>query len=75
LEVPVIKPDLKSITKAELRAYVVAHPEDKDAFRIFVDRFTAEAPPETFALPQSEAEVAEIDNLIQQRIQQSKMNH
>jgi hypothetical protein len=75
LEVPVIKPDLKSVTKAELRAYVVAHPEDKDAFRIFVDRFTAEAPPETFAVPRSEAEMAEIDNLISQRVQQSKMNH
>jgi hypothetical protein len=71
----VIKPDLKSVTKAELRAYVVAHPEDKDAFRIFVDRFTAEAPPETFAVPQSEAEVAAVDNLIQQRVQQSKMNY
>jgi hypothetical protein len=75
LEVPVIKPDLKSVNKVELRAYVVAHPEDKDAFRIFVDRFTAEAPPETFAVPQSQAEVAEIENLIQQRVQQSKMNH
>jgi hypothetical protein len=75
LEVPVIKPDLKSVTKAELRAYVVAHPEDKDAFRIFVDRFTSDAPPETFAVPQSETEVAEIDNLIQQRVQQSKMKH
>jgi hypothetical protein len=75
LEVLVIKPDLKSVTKAELRAYVIAHPEDKDAFRIFVDRFTAEAPPETFAVPRSEAEIAEIDNLIQQRVQQSKMNH
>ena len=70
-----IKPNLKSVTKAELRAYVVAHPEDKEAFRIFVDRFTAEAPPETYAVPQSEAEVVEIDNLIQQRVQQSKMNH
>jgi hypothetical protein len=75
LEVLVIKPDLKSVTKAELRAYIVAHPEDKDAFRIFVDRFTAEAPPETFAVARSEAEVAEVDNLIQQRVQQSKMNH
>jgi hypothetical protein len=74
LEVPVIKPDLTNVTKAELRAYVVAHPEDKDAFRIFVDRFTAEAAPETFAVPQSQAEVAEIENLIQQRVQQSKMN-
>lgn len=69
-----IKPDLTSVTKSELRAYVVAHPEDKDAFRIFVDRFTAEAAPETFAVPQSQAEVAEIKNLIQQKVQQSKMN-
>lgn len=69
-----IKPDLKSVTKAELRAYVVAHPEDNDAFRIFVDRFTAEAPPETFAVPESQAEIAEIENLIQQRVQQSKIN-
>ncbi len=67
-----IKPDLKSVTKAELRAYVIAHPEDKDAFHIFVDRFTAEAPPEIFAVPRSEADLAEIDNLIQQRVQQSK---
>jgi hypothetical protein len=51
LKIPVIKPDLKSVTKTELRAYVIAHPEDKDAFRIFVERFTAEAPSETFALP------------------------
>ncbi len=69
-----IKPDLKSVTKAELRAYVVAHPEDKDAFHLFVDRFTAEASPETFAVPQSQAEVTEIENLIQQRVQQSKTN-
>jgi hypothetical protein len=71
----VIKPDLTSVTKAELRAYVVAHPEDKDAFRIFVDRFTADAPSETFAVPQSQAEIAEIENLIQQKVQQSKMNY
>lgn len=70
-----IKPDLKSLTKAKLRAYVVAHPEDKDAFRVFVDRFTLEASPETFAMPQSEAEIVAIDHLIRQRVQQSKMNH
>ena len=64
-----IKPDLKSVTKTELRAYVIAHPEDKDAFRIFVDRFTAEAPSETYAVPQSKAEVEEVESLIQQRVQ------
>jgi hypothetical protein len=72
LEVPVIKPDFKSIPKAELRAYVVAHPEDKDAFHIFVDRFTAEASSETFAAPQSKAEIKEIEALIQQRVQKAR---
>jgi hypothetical protein len=75
LEIPVIKPDLKSVTKTELRAYVIAHPEDKDAFRIFVERFTAEAPSETFAVPQSKAEVEDVENLIRQRVQQSKMSN
>jgi hypothetical protein len=73
LEVPVIKPNLESVSKAELRAYIISHPDDKDAFRLFVDRFTAEASPETFALPQSRSEVEEVENLIQQRVQQSKM--
>lgn len=63
-----IKPDFKSVAKAELRAYVIAHPEDKDAFRIFVDRFTAEAPSETFVMPQTKAEIEEVETLIQRRI-------
>jgi hypothetical protein len=71
----VIKPDLKSVTKTELRAYIIAHPEDKDAFRIFVERFTAEAPSETFSVPQSKAEVEDVENLIRQRVQQSKMSN
>lgn len=70
-----IKPDLESVTKTELRAYIISHPEDKDAFRIFVDRFTAEASPETFAVPQSRAEVEEVETLIRQRLQQSKISH
>ncbi|MFM2304917.1 MAG: hypothetical protein RLZZ135_2329 [Cyanobacteriota bacterium] len=30
------------MTKGELRAYVMVHPNDQSAFHIFVDRFTAE---------------------------------
>ena len=47
-----IKLDFNTMTKKELRAYVIAHPSNKDAFRIFVDRFTVNASPETFAMPQ-----------------------
>jgi hypothetical protein len=67
--------NLDSLTKAELRAYVISHPEDKDAFHVFVDRFTSEASPETFPVPQSQAEVEEVEKSIRQKVQQSKMSN
>lgn len=60
------------MTKAELRAYVVAHPNERAAFYAFVDRFTSEASPETFATPQSQAEMEEVTKLIQQKVEQMK---
>ncbi len=63
------------MTKAELRSYVVSHPDDRAAFHVFVDRFSADAPAETFKMPTSTADIAEIDRLIQQKIQQSKLSH
>jgi hypothetical protein len=72
LEVFVIHPDFNTMAKSELRAYVIAHPDDKNAFRAFVDRFTADASPETFDIPQSKSEIDEIENLIQQKVQQLK---
>jgi hypothetical protein len=67
----VIKLDFHTMTKKELRAYVIAHPSDKDAFRIFVDRFTVNASSETFAMPQSVADLQEIESLIKQKVEQS----
>jgi hypothetical protein len=72
LEVLVIKPNFTTMTKGELRAYVIAHPSDKTAFHAFVDRFTAEASPETFDIPKSNAEVEEVEMLIRQRLEQLK---
>lgn len=65
-----MKPDFTTMTKGELRAYVIAHPNDKTAFHTFVDRFTAEASPELFDIPNSNAEVEEVDILIQQKLAQ-----
>lgn len=67
-----IAPDFSTMTKAELRAYVVAHPSDKTAFHAFVDRFTAEASPEIFDLPRSNAEIEDVESLIKQRLGQLK---
>jgi hypothetical protein len=67
-----MKPDLSTMTKSELRAYVIAHPDDKTAFHTFVDRFTAEAASETFDMPDSNAEVEQVEILIRQKLEQLK---
>lgn len=67
-----MKPDFNSMTKIELRAYVIAHPNDKTAFHAFVDRFTSEASTKTFDIPKSIAEVEEVDILIRQKLEQLK---
>lgn len=67
-----IAPDFSTMTKAELRAYIITHPGDKPAFHAFVDRFTSEASPETFDLPKSSAEVEEVETLIRQKLEQLK---
>jgi hypothetical protein len=64
--------DFNAMSKSELRAYVIAHPNNKIAFCAFVDRFTAEASQETFDLPKSNAEVEEVEILIRQKLEQLK---
>lgn len=64
-----IQGNFKKMTKSELRAYVIAHPNDQNAFHAFVDYFTADASSETFGLPQSQSDVHEIEKLIQERVQ------
>jgi hypothetical protein len=67
-----MNPDFNTMTKGELRSYVIAHPDDRSAFHTFVDRFTAEASPATFNIPNSNAEVKEVEILIQQKLAQIK---
>jgi hypothetical protein len=45
------KPNFDAMTKAELRAYVIAHQDDKEAFYAFVDHLTAK--PSTKVYPAS----------------------
>ena len=69
-----MQPNFSILTKAELRAYTVAHPDNKEAFHAFVDRFTSEASPKTFDLPKSEAEIEEVETLIRQKLDQLKLS-
>lgn len=67
-----MKLDFRTMAKGELRAYVITHPEDRTAFHIFVDRFTAEASAETFNIPTSNIEIEQVEMLIKQRLEQLK---
>jgi hypothetical protein len=67
-----MNPDFNAMTKGELRAYVISHPNDLSAFHAFVDRFTADASPETFDLPNSSDEFKQVEILIQQKLEQLK---
>jgi hypothetical protein len=62
--------DFSAMIKAELRAYVVTHPNDVTAFQAFVDRFTSDASPEMFDLPKSTSDYPEVELLIRQKLAQ-----
>ncbi|ELR98526.1 hypothetical protein [Gloeocapsa sp. PCC 73106] len=51
------------MTKAQLRAYLVAHPDDREAFYAFVDRFTQDTSAQTFNPVRSPADLAELEQL------------
>jgi len=67
----VINLNFNTMTKKELRTYLIKHPSDRAAFRIFVDRFTVNASSEVFSMPQSATDLQEIENLIKQKLEQS----
>jgi hypothetical protein len=64
--------DFNAMNKTKLRAYVIEHPEDKSAFQAFVDRYTSEADSVTYSPVESLEEMKKIDNLIKQRLTQTK---
>ncbi len=67
-----MKVDFNTMTKTELRAYLVEHPNEQNAFQAFVDRYTSEASSQTYSMAQSSEEIQEVDNLIRQKLTQTK---
>ena len=66
--------DLNAISKTELRAYTIEHPEDKSAFQFFVDRFTSEADSTIYSISESLEKIKEVEDLIRQKLTQAKKN-
>jgi aromatic ring hydroxylase len=68
VEVFVIKPNFNSMSRKELRAYLIANPNDQEAFYTFVDRFASETSSETFDIPKSNNDLAQVEDLIRQKL-------
>lgn len=61
------------MSKTELRAYIVAYPNDQEAFYKFVDRFKADSNDQGWhPFPQSLEDVAKVSELIQEQIKKLK---
>ena len=48
-----MKPNFEAMSRAELRSYILEPRDDEHAFRIYMDRITAEPPTEIYPAPQS----------------------
>ncbi len=61
-------PNFEKMTKSELRAYLIAHPDDKNAFQAFVDRYTSDAASGTYSMAKSPEDIKTIEQLIKEKI-------
>ena len=48
-----VKPNFEAMSRKELLAYIREHRDDDEAFRIYMDRVTAEPATEIYPAPQS----------------------
>ena len=68
-----MKPDYDAMSKAELRAYVIAHREDREAFYKLVDRFKADSKNQIrHPFPKSLEDITKVRDLVQEHIQQQE---
>lgn len=67
--------DFEKMSRAELRAYLVAHPDNQEAFYKFVDRFKADPNGSGWHPPVETLEdLARVSQLIEQRIKELERN-
>ncbi len=64
-----MKSDFDTMSKTELRTYVLAHRNDQEAFYKLIDRFKADSKNQTrHPFPKSLEDVAKVQELIQEQI-------
>lgn len=65
-----MKPDFDSMSKAELRAYVLSHRNDDEAFYTLVDRYKADSKDQVWhPCPKTPEDWAKVSELIKEQIE------
>ncbi|NES02843.1 MAG: hypothetical protein F6K22_08280 [Okeania sp. SIO2F4] len=59
------KPDLKKMTRQQLRSYVLAHREDDDAIEALIKRGNAGSP--KYLFPQTEEDVQQMAEILRKK--------
>lgn len=67
-----MQPNFDAMTRKELRAYILEHRNDDEAFRIYMNRITDEPATETYPAPQSIDDLKHFPELLEKRRQQRK---
>lgn len=65
------KPDFISMSRTELRKFILEHREDEEAFQVYIDRFKSESS-EIFPAPQTIDDLSNFPEL--QRLRQQQRN-
>jgi len=66
-----MKPDFNTMSKPELRAYVMAHRNDNEAFYTLVDRFRADSKNNVqYPCPKTPEDLAQMEKAIQAKIEE-----
>jgi hypothetical protein len=67
-----MKIELQSMTRKELRAYIMSNPNDVEAFHLWVDLVTAKPLEKIYPPARTPADIAEVDRLLREKIAQNK---
>ena len=69
-----IKPNFKEMTKQELRAYVLAHRDDQEAFYVYMDKLSTEENRVKFPPLKSVNDMENYPDLLEQFSRDRKQN-
>jgi hypothetical protein len=68
-----MKPELSTMTRQELKEYILEHREDEEAFRLYMDIITSE-PGEIYPAPQSIDDLKNFPELLEKHRQNKQQN-